>query len=197
MKNLKNARSALTLLLAATAFAAGAKVPAAVDRAVGQIKAAPAIDVECTINGHAASATLCGDMFAFDFGQARVFYDGQTQWSYSPADKEVTVFTPTAAELAESNPLRILSRLASDYSGAAVNGRPNTVRLSALNPKNQINEVTVTFNPQTGWPTEMTIISGGSRAELRNFRFAPSKTKKPVEAFRFQAPKGTTINDLR
>lgn len=185
------------LLMAVTAFAAGAKVPAQVTRAVKQVKGAPALNVECTINGHAASATLCGDMFAYDLGMARVYYDGKTQWSYSPADKEVTVFTPTASELAESNPLQILSRLASDYSGAAVAGRPNTVRLTALNPRNQVNEVTVTFNPSTGWPTEMTIIAGGQRAELRNFRFSPSKTKKPVEAFRFQAPKGTNINDLR
>lgn len=192
---MKKLLAILTLILCTGV--AGAKVPSAVSRAVARLKASPAVEVECQLNGNRVSATLCDRMFRFDLGQAVVYFDGKTQWSYSPDDKEVTVFTPTAAELAESNPLLILSRLDSDYSGHAVKGSPDTYRLTALSPKNQVNEVTVSINPKTGWPTRMTLIAGGQRAELWNFNFTPLKTKKPVEAFRFKAPKGTTVNDLR
>lgn len=179
------------------ALAADAKVPPQVTRAVSQVKAAPALTVDFTVDGQTGSATLCGQMFTYRFPMASVFYDGKTQWSYSPADKEVIIFNPTAAELAESNPLQILSRLASDYSGVALTDRPNTVRLSALNPNNPLTEATVVFNPSTGWPTEITIICGNQRAQLENIRFTPSKTAMAPETFKFKAPKGTTINDLR
>lgn len=187
----------IILLNLIAVLAVEAKVPSQVTRAVNQAKAAPALNVELTVNGQACSATLCGQMFIYRFPMASVFFDGKTQWSYSPGDKEVTIFNPTAEELAESNPLQILARLDSDYSGQAVKGSPDTYRLTALNPKNQVNEVTVKLNPKTGWPTQMTLIAGGQRAELRNFKFTTLKTKKPVEAFRFKAPKGTTVNDLR
>ncbi|MDE6513793.1 MAG: hypothetical protein K2L05_06380 [Muribaculaceae bacterium] len=194
---MKRLLSIILLLSLAAALAVNAKVPPQVTRAVSRVKAAPALNVEFTVNGQAGSATLCGQMFTYQFPMASVFYDGKTQWSYSPADKEVTIFNPTAAELAESNPLQILSRLASDYSGTALPDRPNTVRLSALNPKNPVTEATVVFNPSTGWPTEITIICGNQRTHLENIRFTPSKTTKAPETFKFKAPKGTTINDLR
>lgn len=185
------------LLSFLAALGAGAKVPPQVTRAVGQVKAAPALKVEFTVNGQAGSATLCGQMFTYRFPKASVFYDGKTQWSYSPADKEVIVFNPTAEELAESNPLQILSRLATDYSGVALPDRPNTVRLSALKADNPLTEATVVFNPSTGWPTEISIVCGNQRALLENIRFTPSKTTMAPETFKFKAPKGTTINDLR
>ncbi len=193
---MKKLLTTLLLILGATLGAAAA-VPAQVQRAVARAKAAATLNVECTINGSPASATISGNCFSFNLGQAQVYFDGTTQWSYSPADKEVTIFNPTAAELAESNPLQILLRLDSDFTGAAVAGKANTVRLTPVDPKNQITEATVVFDPATGWPTEMTIIAGGRRALLKNFRFNPSKTKKPAEAFKFKTPKGTTINDLR
>ncbi len=179
------------------AAVAGAKVPAAISNAVSRVKAAPALEIGCTLNGSQAGATFSGNMFILDLGSAKVYYDGKTQWSYLPDDKEVTIFDPTPAELAESNPLQILSHLDSDYSGQAVKGKADTYRLTALNPKNQINEVTVVINPKTGWPTQMTLIAGNQRIELANFRFTTLKTKKPAEAFKFKAPKGTTVNDLR
>lgn len=175
----------------------GAKVPPAISNAVSRVKGAPALEIKCTLNGRQAGATLSGNMFILDLGNAQVYYDGKTQWSYLPDEKEVTVFDPSEAELAESNPLQILAHLGSDYSGLAVTGKPDTYRLTALNPKNQINEVTVVINPHDGWPTQMTLIAGNRRIQLANFRFTILKTKKPAEAFRFKAPKGTTVNDLR
>ena len=185
----------LTLLAAATA--ATAAVPESVTRAVRRVDEAATLDVACTINGRAASMTLSGNCFYIDLGGACIYFDGKTQWSYAPADKEVTVFEPTAEELAETNPLQILHSLASDYKGANVKGKANTVRLTPLNPRSRVAEVTVTFDPATGWPASMTLITDSGRADFANLRFTPSKTKKPAGAFKFQPPAGTTVNDLR
>lgn len=183
------------LILAMTA--AVAAVPASVSRAVKQADEAGTLDIACTVNGRAASMTLSGDCFHLDLGTAHVYFDGKTQWSYSPADKEVTIMEPTADELAETNPLHILHSLDKEFSGSPVKGKTNTVRLTPVSPRSQVAEATVTFDPSTGWPTEMTLITGSGRAEFRNLRFTPAKARKDAGAFRFQAPAGTTVSDLR
>ncbi|MCM1309776.1 MAG: outer membrane lipoprotein carrier protein LolA [Bacteroides sp.] len=180
-----------------TVISLTAAVPASITRVVKQVKDAPALEVVCTINGRAASMTLSGQCFRFDLGNAQVYYDGVTQWSYSPIDKEVTLLTPTAEEVAESNPLGILASLEKDFDGVAVTGKANTVRLTPKNPRGPIAEATITFSPTSGWPTHITLISGGRRAEITNLRFSPSATKRPASSFQFNPPKGTTITDLR
>jgi len=193
-KNIFPLLSLLAILFPLFSFAA---VPASVSRAVQQANDAATLDVACTINGRAASMTLSGECFYIDFGSAKVYFDGKTQWSYSPDDKEVTVMEPTADELAETNPLSVIRTLTKEFNGEAVKGRPNTVRLTPVSPRSQIAEATVVFSPSTGWPTEMTLITGSGRADFKNLRFTPSKTKKPAGAFQFQAPAGTTVTDLR
>lgn len=184
----------LAILGIATAQAA---VPASVTRAVSQIDAAPGLEVTCSINGRAASLNLGGECFILDLGNAKVYYDGKTQWSYLPAEGEVTIIEPTADEVADSNPLQILRHLASDYSGAAVRGEPNAVRLTPTNRRSEIAEATVTFDPQTGWPVKMTLITGSGRADITDIRFQVSKSRRPVADFRFSPPKGATVTDLR
>lgn len=187
----------IILLAALLPLAVGAAVPASVSRAADRVRSATTLDVECTLNGRAASMTLSGNCFCFNLGDVMVYYNGTTQWSYSRADSEVTILNPTAEELAESNPLGLLRNLERDFNGSTVNGRANTVRLTPRDPRSPIGEVTVTFDPASGWPTHMTVIIGGNRAEISNLRFTPSKTKKPAEAFTFSPPKGVTITDLR
>lgn len=189
-------RKLLLLIILLPLLGSGA-VPASVTRAVKQAREAAALEVECTLNGRKATLATSGNCFRFDLGNAQVWYDGATQWSYSPETKEVTILTPTAAELAESNPLTILQTLGSDFDGEAVRGLANTVRLTPRDSRNPIAEANVTFNPSTGWPTDMTLIMGPQRLEFRNLRFSPSKTKFPREAFQFKTPKGTQVTDLR
>lgn len=187
-----------TLFLAALLPLIGlAAVPASVSRAVRQANEAPALEVTCLINDAPASLTLSGDCFIMDLGEARVYFDGKTQWAYNVPDSEVTVIEPTDEELAETNPLHILRRLEKEYTGAPVKGKPNTVRLTPLSAQSEIAEVTVTFSPSTGWPTSMTIITSGGRADLSGMKFTASQTKSAPSAFKFQVPRGVTVTDLR
>jgi len=188
----------LTILtLALAACSAAAEVPASLARAARRAKEAPALNVACTINGHAATLTTSGTCFRLDLGGAKVFFDGKTQWSYSPADKEVTILNPTPAEIAESNPLVILQNINNDFDGKTLPGKPDTVRLTPRNPRSSIAEATITFNSSTGWPTHITLISGGQRIEISALKFSSSKTKPAPSTFSFQPPSGTTITDLR
>lgn len=188
----------LPLILLIAAFSATAKVPASVTRAVKQANDAAAMEIQCTINGAPASLTMSGECFIMDLGDAQVYYDGTTQWAYNAADSEVTIIEPTDEELAATNPLRILQRLETDYDGSALPGKPDTVRLTPTDADNtDIAEVTATFSSATGWPTSLTIITASGRAGITNLSFTVASTKTPVSVFKFKAPKGTTITDLR
>lgn len=194
---MKNRLKLLLLSLSVAAAALHAEVPAEVKRAVAKVNEAPSLQISCTINGSPASMTISGECFVMDFGEARVYYDGNTQWAYNVADAEVTVIEPTDEELAESNPLRILGTLASDYDGAPVKGRANTVRLTPRSRQSDVAEATVEFDSATGWPVNMTIVTSSGRADITGLRFTPSTTKTAPSAFKFRAPKGTTVIDLR
>lgn len=187
----------LIIIVATTAFAGYAKVPQNVVRAVKQANEAAAMEIQCTINDMAASLTMSGECFILDFGEAKIYYDGTTQWAYSVADSEVTIIEPTDEELSEINPLRILQRLEADYDGAIVPGRPNSVRLTPRATDTDIAEVTATFSEVTGWPVSLTIVTASGRADIADISFTTAATKTPVSAFKFKAPSGTTIIDLR
>jgi len=53
--------------------------------------------------------TLKGSKFVLDMDQMKVWFDGKTQWSYIPQNKEVSITEPTEKELSETNPMAILS----------------------------------------------------------------------------------------
>lgn len=58
---------------------------------------------------------IMGDKFKINSRQLAVWYDGQTQWTYVAANKEVSITEPMPEELAEINPLLILGTLQSNY----------------------------------------------------------------------------------
>lgn len=175
---------------------ASAKVPARVQAAAKSVNATPSLQVDFKINGR-QGAMLLGDggKFALDLSEARIFYDGQTQWAYSLPDKEVTIINPTADELAAGNPAAILSTLATAFDGTRL--KDETYRLTPLSDGSDIAEVTVTF-PATGvWPQSMTIVTSGGTLSVSDMKFTPHKTKRPLSSFQLKVPKGVTVTDLR
>lgn len=185
--------SLITILAAISSWAA---IPARVKTAADKIKTAPAIQVTFKANGSPGSMLLGdGGKFALAMGDIKVYYDGKTQWAYSATDKEVTILNPTADELSFGNPAAILSTLSSDFKGVRVKGE--TYRLTPLSQDSDIAEVTIAFPGSGIWPQSMTIIGSSGSLSISNLKFTPLKSKKPLSAFQFKAPKGTTITDLR
>ena len=187
----------LTLICLTASLSGMAKVPVQVSRAVKQANSADAMEIQCSINGNPASLTMSGDCFIMDLGEAKIYYDGITQWAYSVPDAEVTIIEPTDEELSETNPLRILQRLESDYNGDTLPGKPDTIRLTPQDAESDVAEVTATFSTETGWPTAMTIVTASGRADITNISFTVATTKTPNSVFKFKAPTGTTVIDLR
>ncbi len=55
--------------------------------------------------------TIKGTKFFIDITDMKVWNDGRTQWVYTPQNNEVSISEPTEKELAETNPIAILSAL--------------------------------------------------------------------------------------
>lgn len=62
-----------------------------------------------TEQGTTGVFTLKGSKFMLESDEMKVWFDGKTQWSYLPKNNEVTITNPTEKELAETNPMVILS----------------------------------------------------------------------------------------
>lgn len=173
-----------------------AAVPERINAVAKQIETSAAVQVSFLCNGH-RSTMLLGDggKFAIDLGDVKIFYDGKTQWAYSAADKEVTIINPTAEELAIGNPASILATIGKDFNGVKVKGE--TYKLTPAKPNDDIREVTVSFPGAGVWPQSMSIVAAGGTLSVSDMKFTPSKTKRPLSAFQFNIPKGTTVTDLR
>ncbi len=55
--------------------------------------------------------TIKGNKFFIDMTDMKVWNDGRTQWVYTSQNNEVSISEPTEKELAETNPMAILSAL--------------------------------------------------------------------------------------
>lgn len=53
--------------------------------------------------------TIKGNKFVLEMDAMKVFFDGKTQWAFVPQNNEVSITEPTEKELAETNPMAILS----------------------------------------------------------------------------------------
>jgi outer membrane lipoprotein-sorting protein len=62
-----------------------------------------------TKQGTVGVFTLKGSKFMLELDEMKVWFDGKTQWSYLAKNNEVTITNPTEKELAETNPMAILS----------------------------------------------------------------------------------------
>ena len=129
--------------------------------------------------------------------QAKMWYDGKTQWTYMTSTEEVNVSTPTEAQQQTMNPYRFINLYNMGYAMTKKEVKNGyEVYLKATNPKRTITEMYITVNNQFV-PTnvKMKTAKGWTNINISNFR----KVSLPDKAFRFNTkdyPKAEVI-DLR
>ena len=131
-----------------------------------------------------------------------VWYDGKTQWSYSPAINEVNITEPTAEELQQVNPFAIIQAFRRAYKAGYVgkaNGVTRQVQLTALNPRDEIRKAIVTMNTSTLFPASIVLTMTGNKTITIKVSSARVGATLPMSTFRFEkkkAPKAQVV-DLR
>ncbi len=163
------------------------------ERTAAKIKAAKSLSVDFSMNsdGHLmhGKLTLAGKCFTLVSPEARSWYDGKTQWTYSGHMGEVNITEPTEGELSQVNPFEIVKSFNRDYTSKTIKSPSGTkaVRLTAKDKTQDISQATVTVNDTTGYPSEIdfTLSNGqkitvkildikeGGPLKLSRFRFYP------------------------
>lgn len=175
------------------------------DKAAAKLRSAKSVTASYTLStsqgSSAGTLTLAGDKFAMNSSQVNIWYDGKTQWTYVSADNEVNVTEPTAQELQQINPFIIINTFRQNYSARTISKAKNAqkITLTAKNSKADIRSATVTVNPATLLPSEISLkMASGQTATIRISSIKIGNAL-PLSAFRFPAKKypKAEIIDLR
>lgn len=171
------------------------------DKAASVVNAKKGATADFVMSGKygnaAGTISIKGNKFVANTPQAKMWYDGKTQWTYMTSTEEVNVSTPTEAQQQTMNPYRFINLYNMGYAMTKKEVKNGyEVYLKATNPKRTITEMYITVNNQFV-PTnvKMKTAKGWTNINISNFR----KVSLPDKAFRFNTkdyPKAEVI-DLR
>lgn len=142
-----------------------------------------------------------GDKFHISSPQLSTWYDGRTQWTYSPSSNEVNITEPTAEELQQVNPFAIISAFRRAYKGTLLKSPAgtHTVQLLPLDKKASIRKAVVTFDAKTLYPTLIRLTTDNNATLTIKVTNVVAGKKYPLSTFVFDKKKypGAEIIDLR
>lgn len=139
-----------------------------------------------------------GNKFHARTGQAIVWYDGKTQWTYLKQNEEVNVTTPNKAQQQAMNPYAFINMYKSGYAlSVKTTGNQHVVHMKATTAGKGIQEMYITINKSTYVPSQVKMRqgSGWTTISISNFK---AKTL-PDKTFTFNAKEfpSAEVIDLR
>lgn len=187
----------ITILATAVCAAKPSATPSAADvlrKAAAAMKDTPSVEASFSVSiGNRASSgdiLISGDKFALTTPELSTWFDGKTQWAYSPAANEVNISEPTPEELQQINPFAILSAMQNQFTPRRLKANAGCDRIELIpKGKSEYTKIVATFNATTHFPIEIIITStdrsvttikitsikkGGKTADGR-FRFNPAR----------------------
>jgi outer membrane lipoprotein-sorting protein len=187
-------------LMSMGSFAQSAK--AVLDKAAGTITAQSGVKANfkmTTANG-GTSGTIAikGKKFYATTPQAKVWFDGKTQWTYLKNNDEVNVSNPTEAQLQAINPYNFIHLYKRGYTYTMnTAGTDYVIHLVANSADRKIKELFISVNKKTYQPKQVKMLQG---KKWTTFDINSIKKENIADSqFRFNAkdfPKAEVI-DLR
>ena len=195
--------SLLTMMLVALTASASGTAADELETVAHILRQASGITADFTLTsgGHSVSGTLQaqGKKFALLTPATSTWYDGATMTVYSSASREATVWTPTEAELAESNPLLYIS-MTKDFkvSYGKVGENEKELVLTPRRRGGSVKSVRITIGTMTRLPKAIAIEAGGGSTKISISKLNVGN-KFAAGVFTFPKSKypGVKITDLR
>ena len=187
-------------LMSMGSFAQSAK--AVLDKAAATITAQSGVKANfkmTTANG-STSGTIAikGKKFYATTPQAKVWFDGKTQWTYLKNNDEVNVSNPTEAQLQAINPYNFIHLYKRGYTYTMnTAGNDYVIHLMASSADRKIKELFISVNKKNYQPKQVKMLQGKkwTTFDINSIK----KESIPDSQFRFNAkdfPKADVI-DLR
>lgn len=183
-----------------------AQTPTAMlDKCVAAINAGGGVTANYSVTSNqgtsSGSIAMLGSKFRIISPDAKCWFDGKTQWSWSPLTSEVNITAPTGSELQLTNPLAAAAHFKANFNMKKAKAKTANTYVIKLTPKKK-------DNIQTLWLyfDESTSLLRTARFEMKDksvytVRITGYKHKSlPSSTFTFdksQVPAGTQVVDLR
>ena len=199
-------RSFIAIIAAVAALTALAQTPSAMlDKCVAAINAGGGVtaDYSITTSQGTSKGTIAmqGNKFRVSSPEAKSWYDGKTQWSWSPVTGEVNITSPTADELQLTNPMAAVQHFKAAFNMKKAKAKTANTYVIKLTPKKKDNIKTLWL-----YFDESTSLLRTARFEMNDksvytVKITNYKHKSlPTSTFTFdksQVPAGTEVVDLR
>lgn len=177
-----------------------------VDRVAEKITKSKAVTVNYTVTSPDGNSdgtiTIKGDRFYLKSAPMTIWYDGRTQWTYSPSAGEVNITEPTPEELAQINPLVIIGTLRNTCEVRTLTAPKGSLRVE-LTPRDKksadITKAVITVNQSTMLPRDISLDMRSGTALKLTVNSADTTTDYPITTFTFtkaKCPQAEVI-DLR
>lgn len=151
----------------------------------------------------AGTFTLKGSKFVLEMDAMKSWFDGKTQWSYVQQNNEVSITEPSEKELAETNPMAILSGFKSKclikFSTKIKSEQNYCIEMIPKIINKDISKIEVQVNKSNGnlFSIRLTNKNGStSFLTLSNFQKGLNVSDN-IFVFNAARYKGVTVNDLR
>ena len=199
-------RIILSILTSVVAIMVMAQSPSALlDRCVAAINASGGVTASYSLtSGQGTSKgtiAMQGNRFRIISSDAKSWYDGQTQWSWSPLTGEVNITTPTADELQMANPIAAAQHFKANFNIKKAKAKTANTSVIKLIPKKKDNIKTLWL-----YFDDKTSLLRTARFEMKDksvyiVKITDYRHKSlPAGTFKFdksQVPAGTQVVDLR
>lgn len=194
----------LSVIMLVVAFTASAQSPQQMlDKAVAALQGTVSANYSVkssqgTMNG---TIVINGTKFRMLSKDIKCWYDGKTQWTYSTATQEVNITTPTASELATTNPMAAAQSFKKNFNMWKAAGQIPGHYAIMLKPKAKSDISQVYLYLSNG--TNLLHNAHFKMADGNTFTITLTNYKKAgVAASTFtydasQVPAGTDVVDLR
>ena len=154
-------------------------------------------------NGHSQNGTItvAGSKFVITTPQISTWFDGKTQWSYSPSINEVNISEPTAEELQQINPFAIINSVQNDYTAKLLTSNKDKyqIQLSSKSSNKTIKNIELSLNSSTYFPSLIIISLKNNTKITINVKQVAEGNALPTSTFTFNTSKypGVEVIDLR
>lgn len=178
---------------------------ATLDKCVAALNASGGVTADYSITTSdgtsKGSIAIQGSKFRVLSPEAKCWYDGKTQWSWSPLTGEVNITTPSPDELQMTNPLAAVQHFKANYNMKKAKAKTAKTKVIKLTPKKKDNIKTLWL-----YFDETTSLLRTARFEMNDksvyiVKITGYKHKSlPATTFSFekgQVPSGTQVVDLR
>lgn len=135
------------------------------------------------------SIVMSGKRFKMTSSQLSTWYDGKTQWSYSPEIEEINISEPTPEELQQINPFAIISEFKKTYNSQLLSSTSGNYRiqLTAKSTDASIRKVVITLNTKTYYPSQIVVTLDNNSTATINVTNVKTGGSLPKSTFVFNA----------